>query len=85
MPFARHALVAFDWAALAYFLALNSIYAGLIAIAVVDFGRHLRRMPVAGHDDTFANPLTPGVSILIPAHDEEAAIVEAVRSMLAQR
>jgi cellulose synthase/poly-beta-1,6-N-acetylglucosamine synthase-like glycosyltransferase len=79
------ALAAFDWFVLFYFVALNSIYAALIGIAAVDFRRHLRRMPVAGHDDTFANPLTPGVSILIPAHNEESAIVESVRSMLSQR
>lgn len=79
------ALTGFDWFVLAYFVALNSLYAGLVGIAAVDFARHLRRVPIAGHDDTFANPLTPGISILIPAHNEEAAIVESVRSMLGQR
>ncbi|GAA4622923.1 glycosyltransferase family 2 protein [Cellulomonas oligotrophica] len=37
------------------------------------------------HSMTFANPLTPGVSVLVPAHDEEAGIVASVESLLALR
>jgi cellulose synthase/poly-beta-1,6-N-acetylglucosamine synthase-like glycosyltransferase len=38
-----------------------------------------------GHDETFASPLTPAVSILVPAHDEEAGILDTLSAALGQR
>jgi cellulose synthase/poly-beta-1,6-N-acetylglucosamine synthase-like glycosyltransferase len=38
-----------------------------------------------GHDEIFASPLTPAVSILIPAHDEEAGILDTLAAALGQR
>src|SRR4029079_8668587 len=35
--------------------------------------------------EVFASPLTPGISVLVPAFNEEAVIVESVRSLLALR
>src|SRR3954451_10739731 len=72
----------FNWFVLAYFLLLNTGYLLLIGIASVDVSRWLRRVSVAGHDDIFANPLTPAVSIIVPAYNEELSIVENVRTML---
>src|SRR5690606_19841958 len=59
-------LRAFDRGVLVYFLSLNTIYLLLIVTAVVEFSRQCRRQALTGQDATFANPLTPGVSILIP-------------------
>ena len=78
-------LVGIDWAILGYFLLLNSTYLLLIVLAALEFARHLRRAPFAGHDRAFASPLTPPVSVLVPAHNEEAGIVECVRAMLGLR
>lgn len=75
----------FNWFVLAYFLVLNSIYLLLILTAAGDVVRHLRRRPFAAEEDVFANPLTPPVSVIMPAHDEEPVIVEAVHAMLALR
>src|SRR5207248_7469188 len=79
----RHAIDGFDWFVLVYFVLLNSGYLVLIAIASVDVARWMRRLSFAGHDDIFANPLTPGVSVLVPAFNEELSIVESARAMLA--
>ncbi len=38
-----------------------------------------------GHDETFASPLTPAVSILVPAHDEEAGILDTLSAALGQK
>ena len=38
-----------------------------------------------GHGETFASPLTPAVSILVPAHDEEAGILDTLSAALGQR
>jgi cellulose synthase/poly-beta-1,6-N-acetylglucosamine synthase-like glycosyltransferase len=73
----------FDWFVLVYFVLLNSGYLALIAIASVDVARWMRRLGFAGHDDIFANPLTPGVSVLVPAFNEELSIVESTHAMLA--
>ncbi len=78
----RDAVSGFNWFVLGYFLVLNSGYLVLIALASVDVTRWLRRLGFAGHDDIFANPLTPAVSVLVPAFNEELSIVDSVRAML---
>ncbi|MGW4947025.1 glycosyltransferase family 2 protein [Actinoplanes sp. NPDC004185] len=69
----------------AYFLALNSSYLVLIALAGLEFGRHLRRAPFAGADDMFRSPLTLPVSVIVPAYNEGPGIVAAVTAMTALR
>ncbi|SDP81141.1 glycosyltransferase family 2 protein [Lentzea jiangxiensis] len=78
-------IVVANWFVLAYFLLLNTSYLGLILLAVREFRRHLRRRPYAGFDEAYTNPLTLGVSVVMPAHNEEATIVESVNAMLALR
>ena len=75
-------VVATNWFVLGYFVALNTSYLVLIALAVREFRHHLRRRPWADLDDAYADPLTLGVSVVMPAYDEEATIVESVRAML---
>ncbi len=70
---------------LAYFAALNGIYVVFAAIAWNDIPRHLRSRRYSAPDDAFGSPLTPGISVLVPAHNEETGIVESVRSLLALR
>ena len=83
--YARDLLAGFDWFVLVYFLALNLSYLALLALAAADITRSTRRAAFAGGDDVFANPLTPGVSVVVPAYNEELAIVDSVRSILALR
>jgi cellulose synthase/poly-beta-1,6-N-acetylglucosamine synthase-like glycosyltransferase len=75
----------FDWFVLGYFLVLNAGYVVLFSVAALDFWRYFRRMHVAGHEQIFASPLTPGVSIIVPAFNEQRSIVQSVHSMLALR
>src|SRR5690242_16524560 len=75
-------ITGFNWFVLGYFLVLNTGYLVLIGIASLDVSQWLRRVAFAGHDDIFANPLTPAVSIIVPAFNEELSIVENVRAML---
>ena len=79
---ATQALLGFNWVVLAYFVLLNSIYLVLICIAAVDVAAAQRRASFAGDDDLFANPFTPGISVIVPARNEEAGIVESVRALL---
>jgi cellulose synthase/poly-beta-1,6-N-acetylglucosamine synthase-like glycosyltransferase len=67
---------------LVYFVALNSIYLGFTAVAWRSLTRHLRAERYLPLDEIFASPLAPGISVLVPAYNEEAGIVESVRSLL---
>ncbi|MQS15450.1 glycosyltransferase family 2 protein [Streptomyces kaniharaensis] len=65
-----------------YFLAINTFNLVLIGLSCGELVRHARRAPFAGYDDIVSSPFTPPVSLLVPAHNEEAGIVEAVDAML---
>jgi cellulose synthase/poly-beta-1,6-N-acetylglucosamine synthase-like glycosyltransferase len=75
----------FDVGVLLYFLAINTSYLLLITLAAMEFARLLRRVPFAGYDEAYASPLTLPVSLVVPAWNERAGIVEAVRGMLSLR
>jgi len=70
---------------LAYFAALNVVYLAFTAIAWRDLNRHLRARGHAPDDEIFSSPVTPPVSVLVPAYNEEPTIVESVRSLLGLR
>ena len=74
-----------NWLVLAYFLALNSTYVVLIAVAAVDVPRQRHRTSFADREDAYASPLTMSISVLLPAYNEELSIVESVRAVLALR
>jgi cellulose synthase/poly-beta-1,6-N-acetylglucosamine synthase-like glycosyltransferase len=78
-------VIALSIASFAYFVVLNGTYLLLTAIAWPSVTGHLRARRHAGIDEAFASPLTPPVSILLPAYNEETGIVDSVRSLLALR
>lgn len=77
--------IAIAAATLAYFALLNVIYLTFTGIAWRDLTLHLRGRGHALDDEVFTSPVTPPVSVLVPAYDEELTIVESVRSLLALR
>ncbi len=77
------ALEGFDWFVLVYFLVLNTIYFALTVLATIELVGYFRRRSFAGDEAVFASPLTPSVSVVVPAHNEELGIVDSVRAMLA--
>src|SRR3954465_10194874 len=81
----RDLLSVTDVCILTYFLVINSSYLVLIVLAGAEFVHHLRRVPFAGHEETYRSPLTEPVSVLVPAHNEEAGIVQSVQAILALR
>ncbi|UUU24643.1 glycosyltransferase family 2 protein [Streptomyces sp. DSM 40750] len=83
---ALHMLIAVtDDVVITYFLAINTGYLVLNLLAVGEFVRRLRRAPFAGYEDAATSPFTPPVSVIMPAYNEAAGIVEAVRAMLLLR
>ena len=71
--------------ALVYVAAHNAVYLAFTLIAWRSITRHQRERQYAATEEAFASPLTPPVSVLLPAYNEEAGIVESVRSLLALR
>jgi cellulose synthase/poly-beta-1,6-N-acetylglucosamine synthase-like glycosyltransferase len=76
------AVFALALVALTYFLVLNLLYVWFTAVAWRSIAAHLRAARYAPLDEIFASPLAPGISVLVPAYNEEAGIVESVRSLL---
>ena len=75
----------FGWGVFWYFLLLNSWYLVLIVVAAYDAVEHFRALPFGGYEDIFSSPLTPGVTVVVPARNEEKDIVDSVRALLALR
>jgi cellulose synthase/poly-beta-1,6-N-acetylglucosamine synthase-like glycosyltransferase len=81
----RDLLLAYTIVAFAYFAVLNSLYLFLTLVAWRQMGSEVRARRYLALDEVFRSPFTPGVSVLVPAFDEQAVIVESVRSLLALR
>ncbi|MHB1865584.1 MAG: glycosyltransferase family 2 protein [Candidatus Saccharimonadales bacterium] len=71
--------------ALVYFAALNTVYVAFTAIAAREITRYRRQRPYAGIEEVLGSALTPPVSVLVPAFNEQAGIVESVNSLLSLR
>lgn len=68
-----------------YQVLIHTSYLILIVLAGADFVRQLRRMPYSGRDQRVSSRLVHGVSLVVPAYNEEAGIVTSVQAMLALR
>ena len=71
--------------ALVYFVVLNGTYLVFTGVAWRGITQHRRERRYAALEEAFASPLTPPISILLPAYNEEAGIVQSVHSLLALR
>lgn len=69
--------------AFGYLVLLNALNLVFTLIASRNMTQDFRSRSRAASADAFASPLTPGVSVIVPAFNEEAVIVQSVRSLLA--
>jgi cellulose synthase/poly-beta-1,6-N-acetylglucosamine synthase-like glycosyltransferase len=72
-------------AVIIYFFLINTGYLVLIGMACADLVQHRSRATFTGDDETYASPFTMPISVIVPAYNEEAGIVEAVRALLGLR
>jgi cellulose synthase/poly-beta-1,6-N-acetylglucosamine synthase-like glycosyltransferase len=79
------ALVVVGAITIAYFAILNGLYLGFTVIAWRSLGRHLRGRAYSAAEEAFDSPFTPGITVILPAYNESAGIVESVHSLLALR
>jgi cellulose synthase/poly-beta-1,6-N-acetylglucosamine synthase-like glycosyltransferase len=66
----------------AYFILGNGTYTLLMLLSIVSVWLHRRRRAYEGLQQLRESPLTPPVTILMPAWNEQEVIVGSVRSML---
>jgi cellulose synthase/poly-beta-1,6-N-acetylglucosamine synthase-like glycosyltransferase len=79
----RNLALVYSIVAFVYYAMVNGLYLFLTALAWREMGEELRARRYLALDEMFRSPLTPGVSVLVPAFNEQAVIVESVRSFLA--
>lgn len=78
-------IIIFNLLVFFYFGAINTIYLVLFSAAFVGSIKYNRRRRFVDFYEVFRSPLTPSISVLVPAFNEEATIVEAVRAILLLR
>lgn len=79
------ALVVTSVITIGYFAILNGLYLTFTAVAWRTLGRHLRGRAYSAVEEAFDSPFTPGITVILPAFNESAGIVQSVYSLLALR
>lgn len=70
---------------IAYAFILNLSYVMLWPFARIGITARVRERSWAWYEEAFRSPLTPGISVVVPAYNEEPVVIESVRSILGQR
>lgn len=65
-----------------YYLASNLIYLALLVIALLSSRAHHQHLASLRLERIKLSPLTPPITIIAPAHNEEGSIIPSVRSLL---
>jgi cellulose synthase/poly-beta-1,6-N-acetylglucosamine synthase-like glycosyltransferase len=74
-----------NWTVLGYVVLLDASMLVLVVFGARRVLANRRWKGTEGHDHLFASPLTPGISVLVPAHDEEAGILDTLAAAFGQR
>ncbi len=80
--FFENVLIVFNALLVSYFLAGNGIYTVLMFLSLAEVWMHGRRATYEGLGVLRGSPVTPPVTVIIPAFNEQDIIVRAVRSAL---
>jgi cellulose synthase/poly-beta-1,6-N-acetylglucosamine synthase-like glycosyltransferase len=70
---------------ISYFAIVNGTYLVFTVIAWRSLSSHLRGRTYSAVEEAFNSPFTPGITVILPAYNESAGIVESVYSLLALR
>lgn len=77
-----HTMNIFNVIIVSYFFLANGGYTVLMTLSLASVWIYNRRLSYQGFDDIRASAVTPPVTIIMPAWNEEDVIVESVRSVL---
>jgi cellulose synthase/poly-beta-1,6-N-acetylglucosamine synthase-like glycosyltransferase len=70
---------------ISYFAIVNGTYLVFTVIAWRSLSNYLRGRTYSAVEEAFNSPFTPGITVILPAFNEAAGIVESVYSLLALR
>lgn len=76
-------LAGLDLSILLYFVAINAAYLTLVACSTWELVIHILRIRGESRARVLGSAVTPSISILAPAYNEEATIAESVTALLA--
>jgi cellulose synthase/poly-beta-1,6-N-acetylglucosamine synthase-like glycosyltransferase len=76
------ALLLIGWFVLGYYLLVNGMYLVVHIAALFELRSDLKRRAAGTMYQRFSSPFFPGVTVVVPAYNEEAVIVENVQSLL---
>jgi len=77
-----HVMNMFTVLIVAYFFLANGMYTILMLLSLGTVWLHTRRLSYQGLDELRESVVTPPVTFLVPAWNEQDVIVESVRSIL---
>ena len=75
-------LIAFNQFVVLYYLYSAVHYLLLMVASLWSSVQHQRRIRNLSLQEIYSSPFTPPISLLVPAYNEEATVVESVRSLL---
>lgn len=68
-----------------YYAVVDVMYLALLLLAGVETVRYIHRRAGRREQQVFLDDLAPGVSLIVPARNEERSVVESVQALLALR
>ncbi len=71
-----------SWMVFGYFVLVNGIYLLLMVSAALELRRHSVEADDFQLQRLLSSPITPRISMLVPAHNEAVTIVESIRGLL---
>ena len=71
-----------NWVFLFYFLAANTVYTILMCLSLYAVSLHSRFAAEKPYNDMEDSPVTPPVTLIVPAFNEESAIVRKRQSVM---
>src|SRR5580700_10578663 len=80
--FARHVVLGYNALVFFYVVFVDLTYLAFTFIALIEVRRYLRTRDKERLEQIFRSRLVPPISILCPAYNEGATIVDSVRSLL---
>ena len=80
--FLSYFIIIFNLIVFFYFAVLNTIYLVLLVAAFIESRKHTRRRKIVDLYEVFRSPLTPSITVLMPAFNEEATIEASIRATL---
>ncbi|MPZ74333.1 MAG: glycosyltransferase [Nitriliruptorales bacterium] len=75
-------LAVIGWTVLAYFAVVNAFQTALLTSAAVGLRRHRLQVWEEGRIRLLGSETAPTISVLAPAHNEEASVAESVHALL---